>query len=83
MKYWGWPPVGEGSHTWDPPYSSSYSRETSGYADYGPYYVNFAARNYQWSLMPNKVTSLFWDIDDNERKVASVLRDIGVALNMD
>jgi VCBS repeat-containing protein len=82
MKYWGWPATGEGSHTWDPPYAPT-EDDGTGYASYDAYTVNFAARNYDWANMPNKVTSSFWDIDANEKKVASVLRDIGVAVHMD
>ena len=82
MRYHEWPPTGRGSHTWDPPHTPG-QPDGSDCSGYGACTVNFAARNYQWSDMPVEVKSnAVGQIDDNEKKVARVLRDIGVALEM-
>jgi len=83
MRYWQWPEHGEGWHSWDPPYVPT-ETDGEGCAGYGACGVNFASAHYHWSEMPNEITStLFGDIDDNEKEIARVLRQIGVALDMD
>ncbi len=82
MKYWRWPPVGKGSKSWDPPFAAS--------CDYGCTYgeetVNFAERRYNWSIMP---ASVGYDGNGNPAPyegglaVARLMRDIGVAMEMD
>ncbi|MFZ4707881.1 MAG: C10 family peptidase [Bacteroidales bacterium] len=44
MKYWNYPTTGTGIHEYDDPV-------------YGTQTANFAATNYNWSAMPNNVTS--------------------------
>ena len=44
LKYWGYPEVGSGSHS----YSTS---------SYGTLYANFGGTQYDWNNMPNRVTS--------------------------
>jgi len=78
MKYWNWPVSGEGSHTSDPSYAACCTNT------YGPYTVNFAARTYDWAIMPNGVAPKIsgWETA-GDRAVAQLLRDCGTALDMD
>lgn len=78
MKRWGWPATGRGSHTWDPPFAACCTNS------YGPYTVDFASRTYDWAIMPNDVVPKIsgWETA-GDRAVAQLLRDIGVALEMD
>ncbi|MCP4895866.1 MAG: IPTL-CTERM sorting domain-containing protein [bacterium] len=83
MKYHAWPPVGDGSHTWDPPFAAEFgSGSGHTYTTYNAHTVDFSSRNFDWASMPNEVISELWDIDENEKKVGQVLRDIGVAVEM-
>jgi hypothetical protein len=72
MKYWQWPPSGNGSHGYDPP-TYTCTHECSGF---GWRYVNFANQSYNWSdsSMPLNGPSDAIDI---------LMRDIGVAVEMD
>lgn len=73
MKRWNWPPSGRGSHTWDPPFPA-----------YGPYTVDFGARTYDWAIMPNDVVPYVSGFEPaGNREVAKLLRDIGVAVEME
>ena len=82
MKYWSWPAAGEGSHTSDPPYVPGTTCITE--STYGPYTVNYAARTYDWAIMPNDVWALpsGWG-PASTYEVAKLLRDVGNAVDMD
>ena len=78
MKRWNWPPSGEGSHTWDPPFAACCVNT------YGPMTVDFAAQTYNWSIMPNDVWKNVSGFETaGDREVAKLLRHIGVAVEMD
>ena len=77
MKKWNWPPSGEGSHTWDPPFAACCVNT------YGPETVDFASRTYNWSIMPNDVwKNASGAQPERDKQVARLLRDIGVAVHM-
>ncbi|MBI4913308.1 MAG: C10 family peptidase [Acidobacteria bacterium] len=82
MKFWSWPPSGEGSHTSDPPYvplSGACISEST----YGPYTVDYAARTYNWAIMPDDVIPLPSGlVPGSTYEVAKLLRDVGNALDM-
>ena len=65
MKYWSYPMHGLGNHSYVP----------SSHPEYGTLYVDFSAVNYQWSNMPNSVTS------DNSA-VATLMYHCGVSVDM-
>jgi len=65
MKYWSYPLHGLGNHSYVP----------SSHPEYGTLYVDFSAVNYQWSNMPNSVTS------DNSA-VATLMYHCGVSVDM-
>ena len=65
MKYWSYPMHGLGNHSYVP----------SSHPEYGTLYVDFSAVNYQWSDMPNSVTS------DNSA-VATLMYHCGVSVDM-
>jgi hypothetical protein len=71
MRYWKWPPVGQGSHGYDPPYVCSH--ECSGF-DLRE--VDFSQQYYDWSdsSMP---------LNGPSYAIARLMRDIGVAVEMD
>lgn len=69
MRYWQWPTVGFGSHSYDPTYSCSH--ECSGF---GVRSVDFGAQTYDWNAMP---------LNGASTAIASLMRDIGVAVEMD
>ena len=66
MKYWNYPEHGYGSHSYTP----------ASHPEYGSLYVDFSAVNYQWSQMPNSVSS-------NNNAVATLMYHCGVSVNMD
>ena len=66
LKYWSYPEHGYGSHSYVP----------SSHPEYGTLYVDFSATNYQWSSMPNSVTS-------SNNAVATLIYHCGVSVNMD
>lgn len=66
MKYWSYPEHGSGSHSYTP-----YT-----HPEYGSLYVDFSSVNYQWSAMPNTVTS-------ENSAVATLMYHCGVAVDMD
>ncbi|MCI5058361.1 MAG: thiol protease/hemagglutinin PrtT [Flavobacteriales bacterium] len=68
MKYHNHPPQGSGSHSYTHP-------------DYGTLSANFGATSYDWSVMPNKLTSSSSQNEIDE--VAKVNYHIGVSLDMD
>ena len=63
MKYWGHPKKGTGSHSYIHP-------------NYGNLSANFSITNYNWSNMPNQVTS-------SNNDVATVMYHAGVSVDMD
>jgi hypothetical protein len=63
MKYWNHPAVGSGSHS----YSTS---------SYGTLYANFGGTNYDWTNMPNRVTS-------TNNAVATLMYHCGVSVDME
>ncbi len=63
MKYWNYPAQGTGMH--------SYNHQT-----YGTLSANFGATTYNWSAMPNNVTS-------SNSAVATLMYHCGVSVNMD
>lgn len=66
LKYWSYPEHGYGSHSYVP----------NSHPEYGSLYVDFSSVNYQWSSMPNNVTS-------SNNAVATLLYHCGVSVNMD
>lgn len=62
MKFWGYPAKGSGFH--------SYSHST-----YGTLSADFANTKYNWSAMPNKVTS-------TDTNVSKLMYQIGVSVDM-
>ena len=68
MKYWNWPEMGVGEH--------SYSTSTYG----GTLSVNFGEATYNWSIMPNSLGST---ADDAAKAVALLMYHCGVAVDMD
>ena len=68
MKFWNHPAQGSGSH--------SYVED-----DYGTLSANFGATTYQWTSMPNALTSASSTTQVNA--VATLMYHIGVAIEMD
>lgn len=66
LKYWSYPTHGYGSHSYVP----------SSHPEYGTLYADFSAVNYQWSSMPNSVSS-------TNNAVATLMYHCGVSVNMD
>lgn len=65
MKYWSYPEHGLGNHSYVP----------TSHPEYGTQYVDFSAANYQWSSMPNSVTSA-------NNAVATLMYHCGVSVDM-
>ena len=65
MKYWNYPAHGLGSHSYVP----------SSHPEYGTLYVDFSTANYQWSEMPNIVSSA-------NNAVATLMYHCGVSVDM-
>ena len=65
LKFWNYPEHGYGSHSYVP----------SSHPEYGTLYVDFSAVNYQWSAMPNVVSSA-------NSAVATLMYHCGVAVDM-
>lgn len=65
MKYWSYPEHGLGSHSYTP----------ENHPEYGTQYVDFSSTTYQWSSMPNNVTS-------NNNAVATLMYHCGVSVEM-
>ena len=65
MKYWSYPEHGFGNHSYVP----------SSHPEYGTLYVDFSAVTYQWSDMPNSVTS-------SNNAVATLMYHCGVGVDM-
>ena len=65
MKYWSYPEHGLGNHSYVP----------SSHPEYGTLYVDFSAVTYQWSDMPNSVTSA-------NNAVATLMYHCGVGVDM-
>lgn len=68
MKYWNHPTTGYGSH--------SYYHDT-----YGTLSANFANTTYQWSSMPNSLSSSSTSTQVNA--VATLMNHVGIAVDMD
>ena len=67
MKYWNWPETGVGEHSYS---SSSYGGTLS---------ANFGNTTYEWSIMPNSVTSA----NAGGMAVALLMYHCGIAVDMD
>ena len=67
MKYWNWPETGNGEHSYS---SSSYGGTLS---------ANFGETTYNWSIMPNSVTSA----NAAGQAVALLMYHCGIAVDMD
>ena len=67
MKYWNWPITGVGEHSYS---TSSYGGTLS---------ANFGATTYEWSIMPNSVTSA----NAGGLAVALLMYHCGIAVDMD
>ena len=65
MKYWSYPEHGFGSHSYIP----------QNHPEYGTQYADFSSTTYQWSAMPNNVTS-------NNTAVATLMYHCGVSVDM-
>ena len=65
MKYWSYPEHGLGNHSYVP----------TSHPEYGTQYADFSAVNYQWSSMPNSVTSA-------NNAVATLMYHCGVSVDM-
>lgn len=65
MKYWSYPEHGFGSHSYVP----------ENHPEYGTQYADFSSTTYQWSSMPNNVTS-------NNTAVATLMYHCGVSVEM-
>ncbi len=70
MKYWGYPSAGRSSHSYVP----------STHPEYGTLSANFANTTYQWSSMPNTLTSLSSSTAKNA--VTTLMYHCGVAVDM-
>jgi hypothetical protein len=68
MRYWQWPLCGQGRHGYDPPYDCSH--ECLGF-DWRE--VDFSQQYYDWTSMP---------LNGPSNAIAILMRDIGVAVNM-
>jgi hypothetical protein len=68
MKYWNYPAQGTGSH--------SYNHDK-----YGTLSANFGLTTYQWSSMPNKLTSS--STSTQKTAVATLMYHCGVSVEMD
>ena len=68
MKYWNYPTIGTGSH--------SYACGT-----YGTQSANFGATTYNWTNMPNRLSSSSSSAQVNA--VATLCYHVGVSMNMD
>jgi hypothetical protein len=62
MKYWNYPATGTGSHSYN-------------HSKYGTLSANFGATTYNWSSMPNRVTS-------SNNAVATLMYHCGVSVDM-
>lgn len=65
MKYWSYPEHGFGSHSYIP----------QSHPEYGTQYADFSSTTYQWSAMPNNVTS-------SNTAVATLMYHCGVSVEM-
>ena len=65
MKYWSYPEHGLGSHSYIP----------QNHPEYGTQYADFSSTTYQWSSMPNNVTS-------SNNAVATLMYHCGVSVEM-
>lgn len=65
MHYWGYPATGNSSHSYTP----------STHPEFGQQSANFGATTYQWSNMPNSLTS-------NSNAVATLMFHCGVSVDM-
>jgi len=65
MKYWSYPEHGFGAHQYIP----------QNHPEYGTQYADFSSTTYQWSAMPNNVTS-------SNTAVATLMYHCGVSVEM-
>ena len=66
INYWGYPVHGRGAHSYE--------------SNYGTLTVNYDSANYDYTMMPNALTSTSTPQEVNA--VATLMRDCGVAVNM-
>ncbi len=71
MKYWNWPIMGTGSHSYTPSTNSSI----------GQLSADFGSTTYDWANMPNALTSSSSATQVNA--VATLCYHVGVGMNMD
>lgn len=70
MKFWGWPETGVGEHSYN---TSSYPGNGAALS------ANFGATTYEWSIMPNSVSSA----NAGGMAVALLMYHCGIAVDMD
>ncbi len=69
MKYWSYPAQGSGSYSYNdapPSYSNNYGTQSA----------NFGTTTYQWTQMPNSISS-------NNTQIATLMYQCGVSVGMD
>ncbi len=71
MKYWNFPTQGYGSHSYTP----------EEHSEYGTQSANFGNTTYQWSNMPNKLTSS--STSAAKSAVSTLMYHCGVSVDMD
>ena len=69
MKFWNFPPKGNGSNSYDA-YNYQYN------VDYGTQSANFGTTNYNWAGMLNEIGS-------NDTAIATLMYQCGVSVDMD
>ena len=74
IRYWEYPTHGIGQHS----YNANFSDE--GYGDYGTQSVNFGNATYNYSLMPNSISSS--SSQEQISEVAKLLYHCGVSVDM-
>lgn len=72
MKFWNYPTTGNGSH--------SYVCNNSGYGNYGTLSADFGNTTYDWSNMPNTLST--YSPSTQKNAVATLMYHCGVAVEM-
>lgn len=84
MKYWNWPPRGRGSNTYTYTYNEALIQGNTITETTTQHQVtlssHFADTAFDWSSMPDSLTS---SSGDSINAVASLMYNVGIALNMD
>jgi len=82
INYWSWPPSGKGSHSYDPPWDCESQGNTC--HGYGVRSVDFSAQSYNWDIMPTSVAARIRGTHTaGEQQVQILMKDVGIALEMD